>query len=181
MEIESPASSPYYMPNKGAPNANPKQFNQPNRPFQQPISNNYSGMMHHSQNVPNNFPQMSMNSSTNPSQMSNHSQFGYPNNHSQYPHGFPPNNNNLFNNYQNPNNNYPNNYQQGFQNNGNFQGNNPFQNNNFQNNMNIISSRGQQQMQPPQQPSYEIPESWPDMVNMISNSQDGHLNEMVLQ
>jgi hypothetical protein len=156
MEIESPASSPYYMPNKGAPNVNPKQFNQQNRPFQQPTSNNYSGMMHHSQNISNNFSQLSINSSTNPSQMNNHSQYGYPNNNQgQYPHGFSPNNNHLFNNYQNQNNNnYPNNYQQNFQNNGNFQqGNNHFQNNNnnFQNNMNIISARGQQ-MQPPQPP-----------------------------
>ncbi len=156
MEIESAASSPYYMPNKGGPSVNPKQFNQQqqNRPFQQPISNNYSGMMHHSQNISNNFSQLSLNSSTNPSQMNNHSQYGYPNNNQgQYPHGFSPNNNNFFNNYQNPNNNnYPNNYQQNFQNNGNYQqGNNHFQNNHFQNNMNIISARGQQ-MQPPQPP-----------------------------
>lgn len=146
MDIETPSSTPYYVPsNKNIP-SNPKIpiiGNNQNRNFQpQQPNNNYSGMMNHSQNVSNNFSQMNMANSYNP-QMQNRTingdQYNYqPNRQSNQNQQYMNNSQNF--SYQN------NPYQNNFQNN-----NSQYQ---FQNNNSAFVGRGQ--MQQPQ-PCYSFP------------------------
>lgn len=67
MEIESPSTTPYYVPNTNK-NQGPKLFSNNNsgKAYNQPSLNNYSGMVNQSQNVALNYSHLSGNNPNNP-------------------------------------------------------------------------------------------------------------------